>query len=88
MKVKVGPFKAEHEGKLEKTYRLCFEKDDSSIQLFGPKFGFSIMVTKPKIKKMLTNDFRKHLETLKNAYKVHKPTEYLVEKLKELDITE
>lgn len=57
--------------------------------MFGPRFGFSIAVIKPKVTKMLTNYFRMHIDQIKKAYKCEdKPTEYLVERLREIGITE
>ena len=59
------------------------------MQTFGPRFGFSINIIKPKVTKVLTNNFRKYLEQTKKAYKCEdKPTEYLVERLREIGIVE
>lgn len=59
------------------------------MQMFGPRFGFSITITKPKVTKVLTNHFRKFLEQTKKAYKCdEKPTEYLIERLREMGINE
>jgi len=40
--------------------------------MFGPKFGFSVMVAKPKNTKILSNAFRIHIEQLKKGYKIER----------------
>ena len=58
------------------------------MQYFGPKFGFSVMVDKDIKARQLVNNFRIKIETIKKGYKIARDTEYLVEKLKEININE
>ena len=86
--VKVGPFKCENEGNMEKVFKLFYFDEDSSMQYFGPKFGFALMVQKNQKARQLTNTFRLKVDGIKKGYKVERDTEYLVEKLRDLGINE
>ena len=86
--VKVGPFKTENIGKFEKTFRLFYFNEDSEMQYFGPKFGFAVQAQKNQGRRILVSEFRQKIEALKKTYKVVKGTEYVVERLRDIGITE
>lgn len=66
---------------MERTFRLSITNGDEII-LFGQKFGFNVQVTKQKLNKSLSNNFRIELERMKKGYRIERSTEYLIEKLK------
>lgn len=84
----LGPFPASYEGKIDKTFRLFFFNEESEMQYFGPKFGFSINVESAFEKKRLTNIFRIRIDAKKKELRLTKETEYIIERLKEIGINE
>ena len=86
--VKVGPFKCEKEGNMEKIFRLFYFDENSDMQYFGPKFGFALKIEKDQKTRQLTNTFRMKVDGIKKGYKVERDTEYLVERLRQMGINE
>lgn len=86
--IKVGPFTCNKEGKFDKVFRLFFFNENCEMQYFGPKFGFSIPVLKSASKRLLVSSFRQKIEGVKKSFRVMRETEYIVERLRELGISE
>lgn len=86
--IQFGPYTEKEPGKFTRFYQIVCQINENEFCPIGSKFGFVCEAIKKLSVKEMNNKVYTRVKVLKNFSACEKSTEYIVAKLKELDIDE